>query len=77
MFFLGAWIFEGNGQWWRPLLPLALLLTGFCVAIAEQGDEIEALKKSLDALEGKLAEPAPAPETPEAPDKPAPTPDNI
>lgn len=73
-FFLGSWIFAGNGHWLRPLVPLALLLTGFSVIIAEQGDEMEALKKRLDTLEAKPAAQAPAPETAQAPDESAPTP---
>ncbi len=72
-FFLGSWIFAGNGHYLRPLLPLALLLTGFSVIIAEQGDELDALKKRLDALEAKLAAQAPAPETAQAPDESTPT----
>lgn len=73
-FFLGGWIFAGNDHWLRPLVPLALLLTGFSVIIAEQGDELEALKKRLDALEAKPAAPTPAPDTAQAPDESAPTP---
>lgn len=71
---MGSWIFAGNGHYLRPLLPLALLLTGFSVIIAEQGDEMEALKKRLDTLEAKPAAQAPAPETAQAPDESAPTP---
>lgn len=73
-FFLGGWIFAGNDHWLRPLVPLALLLTGFSVIIAEQGDELEALKKRLDTLEAKPAAQAPAPDTAQAPDESAPTP---
>lgn len=64
VFFLGSWMFEGNGHWLRPILPLALLLTGFCLAIAELSDEVEELKKRLDALEqlsgGKTSGPQPS-----------------
>lgn len=71
---MGGWIFAGNDHWLRPLVPLALLLTGFSVIIAEQGDEMEALKKRLDTLEAKPAAPTPAPDTAQAPDESAPTP---
>ena len=49
-FFLAGWIFKA-GYWYRPLLVLALLLAGFTCVLFAQDDEIETLKKRLDALE--------------------------
>lgn len=63
VFFLGGWMFEENGSHWqRPLVPLALLLAGFCAAIAEQWDELETLKKRLNALKQLSGGKAPSPQ---------------